>query len=125
MKQRLITGLFFLIWLCQLSDRYVVIVSFYINQDYITKNLCVNRNKPQMHCNGKCHLKDTLKEQSRNEQNNPEQKNEKSRELFYLTLGETYLLEPAFAYLKTIFYPHHPIGTPIDTCSKIFHPPIA
>jgi hypothetical protein len=123
MKQRLITVLFFLIWLCQLSDRYVVFVSFYINQNYIAKNLCVNRDKPQMHCNGKCHLNDSLKEQSRKEQDNPEQKNEKSREICYLTSDEHYRLEPAFSGLLPEFSSHHCIGTPIDTSCSIFHPP--
>lgn len=28
-----------------------------INQAYIAKVLCVNRDKPQMHCDGKCYLK--------------------------------------------------------------------
>jgi hypothetical protein len=40
-----------------------------VNRDYIAKNLCENRNKPQMHCNGKCHLNKELKEQQKKEQN--------------------------------------------------------
>lgn len=30
---------------------------FNINQAYIAKVLCVNRDKPQLHCDGKCYLK--------------------------------------------------------------------
>lgn len=32
-----------------------------VNQTLIAKTLCVNRNKPQMHCNGKCYLYKQLK----------------------------------------------------------------
>ena len=32
-----------------------------VNQTFIAKTLCVNRNKPQMHCNGKCYLYKQLK----------------------------------------------------------------
>lgn len=31
-------------------------LDFEIRRDYIVKNLCINRNRPQMHCNGKCYL---------------------------------------------------------------------
>jgi hypothetical protein len=36
---------------------------FNINQAYIAKVLCINRDKPQMHCDGKCYL---MKEINRN-----------------------------------------------------------
>lgn len=32
------------------------VMEYVVNYDYITKVLCVNKAKPQMHCNGKCHL---------------------------------------------------------------------
>ena len=36
---------------------------FNLNKTYIAKVLCINRDKPQMHCDGKCFLK---KEMNRN-----------------------------------------------------------
>jgi len=37
------------------------IVTWYeVNKDYIAKNLCVNRNKPELKCCGKCYLKKQL-----------------------------------------------------------------
>ena len=32
------------------------VVEYVVNYDYITKTLCVNKAKPKMQCNGKCHL---------------------------------------------------------------------
>jgi len=31
-------------------------IEYVVNYEYITKSLCVNKEKPQMQCNGKCHL---------------------------------------------------------------------
>lgn len=33
---------------------------FELNLDYIIQTYCVNKDKPQLHCNGKCHLAKTL-----------------------------------------------------------------
>lgn len=38
-----------------------MVTSWWLNRDYIARVLCVNRDKPQMHCNGKCHLAKQLK----------------------------------------------------------------
>lgn len=32
------------------------LVSYVIQYDYIVNELCVNRDRPDLHCNGKCHL---------------------------------------------------------------------
>jgi hypothetical protein len=39
------------------------IAYFKLNREYIAKVLCENRDKPQMHCNGKCYLAKRLKQQ--------------------------------------------------------------
>lgn len=35
-------------------------ISYSLNKAYITNNFCVNQDKPEMHCNGKCYLKKQL-----------------------------------------------------------------
>lgn len=40
---------------------YIPYLNYCINYKYISTVLCENKNKPQMHCNGKCHLKKTIK----------------------------------------------------------------
>ena len=44
-----------------------VFISFKINQDFIAKNLCENRTKPSLHCDGKCHLMKKLKQVDKEE----------------------------------------------------------
>jgi hypothetical protein len=31
-------------------------MDYAINYDYISKVLCINKDKPELKCNGKCHL---------------------------------------------------------------------
>ncbi|TCI93036.1 hypothetical protein [Tenacibaculum sp. M341] len=38
-------------------------VEYAINYDYISKILCINKDKPALQCNGKCQLMKKLKQQ--------------------------------------------------------------
>lgn len=49
--------------LLQTYNKAVAVAQYIANQDYIAKNLCVNKAKPKMHCNGKCHLKKQMEQQ--------------------------------------------------------------
>jgi len=46
-----------------------VYAGFELNQNYIISELCVNRDKPQLHCNGKCYLMRKLKQAEQKEKN--------------------------------------------------------
>ncbi|MBS1530515.1 MAG: hypothetical protein JSU01_09420 [Bacteroidetes bacterium] len=43
-------------------SRLFVYAGFELNQKYIAAKLCENRNKPWMHCNGRCYLMKKLKQ---------------------------------------------------------------
>lgn len=38
-------------------------VEYVINYDYISKVLCINKDKPELQCNGKCQLMEKLEKQ--------------------------------------------------------------
>ena len=40
----------------QTFSKWLLVAEYAINKDYIAKNLCENRSKPKLHCNGKCQL---------------------------------------------------------------------
>ena len=44
-------------------SQWGTIAYYQINKAYITRVLCQNRDKPQLHCNGQCYLAKKLKEQ--------------------------------------------------------------
>ena len=59
-------------------SRYFICAAFKVNQKYITASFCENRNRPWIHCNGKCYLMKKIrqavekgkKESRENQQNN-------------------------------------------------------
>lgn len=60
----------------QTFSTFIIQADFFLNRSYIAKNLCVNRDKPMMHCNGKCYLSKKLKDQEKQDQS-PVSKTEK------------------------------------------------
>lgn len=45
----------------------IPVLDYIVNYDYIANELCENKAKPQMHCNGKCHLMKELAKASEDE----------------------------------------------------------
>jgi len=123
MRKQLITVFMMVIWLCQLSGRYLVMFEFYLNQEYVAQNLCVNRDKPQLHCNGKCHLRKQLNEEEKRDQDNPERRAENKSEIFYHPSFAIAAITPAYTLLNRIYNNPACIGTPVDQAFTIFHPP--
>ena len=58
----LISALFF-----QALSKFIIYTDYILNKDFITANLCVNKAKPILKCNGKCHLAKQLKKQDQKE----------------------------------------------------------
>lgn len=54
------------------------VLDYIINYDYISAELCENKAKPEMHCNGKCHLKKQLAKASDSEKPLSQKKNQAS-----------------------------------------------
>lgn len=98
-----------------------VIFGYHLNKGYITENFCVNKAKPEMQCNGKCHLKKELKESEENASKNP---------VSLKQFNELFLAcdNPIADFLKPVA-----LVTSIavasfdfvysDPCKDIFHPP--
>jgi hypothetical protein len=43
------------------------VLEYVVNYEYITKVLCINKSKPKLQCNGKCHLMKELAKTSENQ----------------------------------------------------------
>ena len=106
--------------LLQIFSSMTIIVNYTINKDYISKNLCENRNKPKMHCNGKCHLMKQLQKQSKKENapsNTVKEKN--GIQFFNENIGFCFT-NPSFT-LKS--FPDFIIEKTATTSFSVFHPP--
>lgn len=63
MKQLIITHFLLNLYLLALVQPALPILEYLINYDYIVNELCENKDKPIMACNGKCYLGDQLDKQ--------------------------------------------------------------
>jgi hypothetical protein len=94
---------------------------FYANQSSIAMAHCVNLNKPQLHCDGKCFLAKKLKEAEK-ENAAGQSTNNNHSELQVFVLDEK---EPVFIpFVQLIVhFPHKIQFIQRITGSDIFHPP--
>lgn len=72
-------------------------INFYINQREITRLECENKNRPEMHCNGKCYLAKQLKKADE-QLNYKKSKNDRSAALMKSLEGFTFLTPELFAF---------------------------
>lgn len=103
-------------------SKAVIVVDFYANRDYIAKNLCENRDKPMMHCCGRCLLRKRLAAQDSQDKNNPDRKPENRNEVLFFQEINGALSIPVTASVNIPYRIARP-GTPVDRASAFFHPP--
>lgn len=97
-----------------------ILVSYEVNKAEIARTLCENRNKPKMHCNGKCHLKKQLDEQERREAPAAPNFSENS-EVIFCNIFHTAIPVPATSdFSHSGLVPDH---RPLLLSGDIFHPP--
>lgn len=54
-------SIFFLSLFISASFYNVIVYAIYVaNKNYVTEVFCINKDKPQLKCNGKCHLAKSL-----------------------------------------------------------------
>ena len=97
-----------------------IYISFKINQDYIEKYLCENRDNPESECHGCCQLKKQLQEQEEKKAEIPESQLKKV-EIQYFPVSES-TSKLYFVYLNQPF-PGYFIPYRLSVISEIFHPP--
>jgi hypothetical protein len=56
-----------LVMLMHVFSKTIIYTAFLINQDYIAKNLCENRNAPEKKCCGKCQLEKRMTGEAQNQ----------------------------------------------------------
>ena len=61
---------FVFLYLLAMVRPIVPLASFVVNQDYIAEFLCINQDKPELNCNGKCYLMQKLDEQNEEKRQN-------------------------------------------------------
>lgn len=101
-------------------SRFFVYAGFEVNSKYIAEQLCVNKDKPAMHCNGHCYLMNKLKQADEKEK---KQQREEQKSRYQEALPNSAL---ALTLRKSKFkttYPLTLVPQTIDRHFSIFQPP--
>lgn len=99
----------------------LILVDFKIHQDFIAEVLCINRDRPELQCNGQCHLQDKLSEQQQKEQQLPKQVEEKIP-VFFMERLPAFLLQHTPKHIIT-YLPYRPHLHDYLSADDFFHPP--
>lgn len=103
------------------------VVGFALHYDYIKNELCVNRDRPEMHCNGSCFLKKELAKTA--EENNAISTLTKSISFPFQWLHLPLNIEVIFPLtsipiISTKTSSYHQILYQFDLISFLFRPPV-
>ena len=102
------------------------VVDYVVNYDYITKVLCENKAKPELKCNGKCHLMKELAIQAEKDtplQNNKKITSSEFEVLFFQEIASIQFTQ-VFIHDTSINLDHYSNQYFHLNSSNVFHPPI-
>ncbi|WP_420570756.1 hypothetical protein [Kordia sp.] len=112
--------IFIILYITAMLRPVMPLANYLINQDYIAEFLCINKDKPELECNGKCYLAKQLKETSEEKEKNlpPIAMEEYPIGIIDLTVflsekpyieflhcNSHYLNNYKFSYLSRVFHP--------------------
>lgn len=101
------------------------VIEYVVNYDYIAKVLCENKDKPEMKCNGKCHLMKELAKASEEEKPNSNDKKNthlESEVLFFEAIKPLEIAQIYFSDKNTINSNYANLYSFLEPHS-VFHPP--
>ncbi|WP_221452907.1 hypothetical protein [Pedobacter cryoconitis] len=94
-----------------------------MNERYISSVLCENKNRTEMHCNGRCILVKKLKQAEENEQRQRNQNQENTNVLFFCKLNKLKVTGSLLAAQKDSFNRFYLHFKPSSFHNDIFKPP--
>ena len=110
----------FLALFVQTFHKALIVSGYYTNTEAYAKK-CINKAKPQLHCNGKCQMMKKLKQEDKKDQQNPVRRINNQEEVlssksFFASIHNRIIS------LTTIFKIFSS-GKPIKMATDFFHPP--
>ena len=120
MKYKLTAVLLIIAIISSSFSRSFIYAGYQLNKNYIAVKLCENRNRPWLHCNGKCYLMKKIK-QAEEKQNASEREAQKNlvQESFCSDIADVKFYTQL---LQVIAIPNNRIDLP-EGYNAIFRPP--
>lgn len=113
------------VFLLQTLSKTIVVADYQINKEYIATVLCVNKNKPKMHCNGKCHLKNELNKAEKQENSPANPVNEKKEIQLFSGLNINFELINTVIFNSNKLKSDYSFHMSDKHLASVFHPPQA
>lgn len=105
----------------------VPLLEYVINYDYIVKELCENKEKPVLQCNGKCHLAKQLAKAAEDEKPISSSKNQNLKQeveiLFYQDFKAVSFVKSSVFTNKDINADYQNLYS-LTAIQSTFHPPL-
>lgn len=99
-----------------------IMLDFFLHQSYIAQNLCINKDKPQMKCCGRCQLRKKIAQENSTQGQLPARKYNMTHLLFFndiISASSTYVCAYKSGYPELVNY------FPSTVFFDILHPPQA
>ena len=101
------------------------VLEYVVFYDYFKNELCENKEKPELECNGKCHLKKELAKASDFPENGKDHRiSVETNIVFYQEIAENFLSEVVFYTYKTRIPSIYNLTYSHLETDSVFHPPI-
>lgn len=120
MYKRIVVLVLLVAFAMQSFQKSLIILDYYANTSIFAQN-CVNKDRPELKCKGKCQMLKKLQAEEKKARQQPEQKGENKIELQY-PLQTASLYTPQFSAVTSI-YQTLAVTPPTDLSLAIFHPP--
>ncbi len=101
------------------------VLDYIINYDYIATELCENKAKPELHCNGKCHLAKELAKAAEDEKPVSEKKSGRAQaEVLFFEAVPQFVFSPKTTVSIIVAMPEYCNSYSHLDASSFFHPPV-
>lgn len=105
-------------------SRFFAYAGFEVNQKYIAENLCINKSRPWMHCDGKCYFMKKIKQAEENEKKQTEKDNLDRLEIsFFQEPFQLSFISPAILENNNSSFPAYTYQYSSRYIETIFRPP--
>ena len=121
---KLIAGsILILLVMVQTFTSWLIVAEYTINQEYIAKNLCVNKAKPQLHCKGKCQLMKKMAEEDKQTSSSSQTGGKiKMGDVLFTHDFQLPVISNLLAQSKNC-PSHYLVKTATGSYTSVFHPP--
>ena len=123
LKRLMICLLIFAVLAANFSGAFIYF-GFKANQSYIAKNICINRFRPSLHCNGKCYFMQKIRQAKENEKKQGAKDGFSRLEVsFFQEPFRINFIKPRILTTQKVYFPNYTCSYSNRFKDAIFKPP--